>query len=100
MIQIKTVIIYLNNENCKLKKNSEIEINNLLKSKELNELNQKKIYIQMQENDDNYWRLKNKIDFQEKISHKYYNEMEKNSNEIFINQLLDLYNLKKLNEMI
>lgn len=97
---LNSEIDYLHNLNNNLKKNSEINVNNLLKSKELNEIQQKKLNIKIQLSKDNYLRIKNKINLKKKTNTKFLKDMENSSTEIFINQLLDLYNLKKLNEIV
>ena len=72
---------------------------NLIKSKENNMYNYKKITL-LQENQNKYNKLLTKINLKKLNLSKYKNDLEIIRNEVFINQLLDLYNLKKLNELI
>ena len=99
-IKLRDEINYFKSLNENLEENNEISLNNLLKSKELNELKQKKLNTKIQLNKDNFLRIKKKLNLKKKTNNKYHKDMENNSNELFINQLLDLYNLKKLNEIL
>ena len=97
---LNSEIIYLNNINNSIKQNNEIHIENILESKRSHEDSINKIKLKLDISKNNSFRIKHKINLKENINSKYFKEFENNSNELFINQLLDLYNLKKLNEML
>ena len=98
--QLEDEIKYLKNINMNIINNHNIYLKSLKESKRNNKYNQEKNKIKLQIYEDNYERLKHKINLKEKSNEKYIKELEYDNNELIINQLLDLYNLKKLNEML